>query len=489
MAVNPSPFGPKPQFELATGAPNLGGQLFFYVGGSVNTKQNTYTDSTGGSANTNPIVLNALGQPANEIWFTAGQAYKVVYAPAGDTDPPSSPIWSVDNLRGINDTTVTSGDQWIASGIAPTFVSTTQFTMPGDQTSNFAVGRRVKCTVTAGTVYGRISVSAYAALTTVTLVMDGSSVLDSGLSAVSYGLLSSVNYSWPPTLIQAGSNITITYDSSGRPVINGAAAATTTPSIPVRQTVLGGPVDSSGLPNFGGSTGSTTVTASGTLYATAANGFGTTGGVDRVGNIVNPSWTGLSTNGTMYIYLDIASDGTCTTGSTTLAPTYQFGGTYSVTSGQNTFNIQEMTMKAGNGSVASQVYRVFVGEVTVAGGVVTAITWYALMGRYESAQYGYATNTAYTQNHNLGTIPRFVEQRLVCQTAELGYSIGDEVSPVGGQTSNAGSYGYTARFTKLTQVLYTASSGGVQITNNGTGAVNPVTVANWKFKTYIQRGW
>lgn len=222
MAVNPSPFGPKPQFELATGAPNVGGQLFFYVAGSVNTKQNTYTDSTGGVANTNPIILNSLGQPTNEIWFAAGQAYKVVFAPAGDTDPPSSPIWSIDNLRGINDSSVTV-DQWVSSGITPTFVSTTQFTMPGDQTSNFAVGRRVKCTVTAGTVYGRISVSAYAALTTVTLVMDGVSVLDAGLSAVSYGLLSPGNMSWPPTLIQAGTNITITYDSAGRPVIASAA--------------------------------------------------------------------------------------------------------------------------------------------------------------------------------------------------------------------------------------------------------------------------
>lgn len=166
---------------------------------------------------------------------------------------------------------------------------------------------------------------------------------------------------------------------------------------PVRQTVLSGPVDSSGLPNFGGSTGSTTVTASGTLVPTAANGNS-----NRTGSITNPSWTGLSTNGTMYLYLDIAADGTCTPGSTTLAPTYRWGGADVVTNNQNTFNIQEMQMKVGNGSTASQVWRVFVGQVTVAGGVVTAIVWYALMGRYCSGRFSVAANNNYSKNHNIG---------------------------------------------------------------------------------------
>ena len=140
MTVNVSPFGPKPQFLLSTGLPAVGNQLFFYAAGS-STKQNTYTDSTGGSANSNPIVLNSLGEPTNEIWFTGGQSYKVVYAPSTDTDPPSSPIWTVDNIRGINDTTVTQ-DQWVASGLTPTFVSATSFTLAGDQTSTFQAGRR-----------------------------------------------------------------------------------------------------------------------------------------------------------------------------------------------------------------------------------------------------------------------------------------------------------------------------------------------------------
>lgn len=193
-----SPFGPKPQFELSDGTPAVGGQLFFYVSGT-STKQSTYTDDTGNSANTNPIALNALGMPANEIWFAEGLTYTVVYAPVGDTDPPASPIWTVDGLTGQNDPTAITGigDQWIASGLTATFVSGTSFTLVGDQTGVFSVGRRVR-TVNSGNtvVYGRILTSVFGAVTTVTVVND-SGAIDSGLSAVSYGIVTEVNTSMP----------------------------------------------------------------------------------------------------------------------------------------------------------------------------------------------------------------------------------------------------------------------------------------------------
>lgn len=192
--VNVSPFGPKPQIVLGSGLPAVGGLLFFYVAGSVNTKQNTYTDSTGATPNTNPLVLNAIGEPTTEIWFAAGQAYKVVYAPANDTDPPTSPIWSIDNLRGINDTTV-SASEWVA-GPTPTYIGATQFSLVGDQTSIFTVGRRVKTVNTGGTIYGVITASVYGVVTTVTVLND-SGALDAGLSGVSYGLISATNTSAP----------------------------------------------------------------------------------------------------------------------------------------------------------------------------------------------------------------------------------------------------------------------------------------------------
>jgi hypothetical protein len=210
--------------------------------------------------------------------------------------------------------------------------------------------------------------------------------------------------------LAAGEGCDVWCNGSAFFTIGKPATSSSNVFVPVRQTVLSGPVDSSGLPAFGGSTGGTTVTATGTLYATAANGFGSSGAVDVVGSVTNPSWTSLSTNGTMYLYVDIAG-GVATTGSGTLAPAYQWGGTYSTTSGQFTFNIQEMIGKVGNGSSAVQTNRVYVGEVTVAGGVVTAITWYALQGRYNSGRFAVAASTAYAKSHNIGVRPMTVQAR------------------------------------------------------------------------------
>lgn len=191
--VKSYPGGPKPQWELASGLPAVGNQLFWYVG--VNTKQNTYTDSTGTVANSNPIVLNSLGMPPNEIWLAAGLIYKLVYAPSTDTDPPTSPIYTVNGITGVNDT-ATSVDQWAVSGLTPTFVSGTSFTLVGDQTTAFHPGRRIRTTNSGGTIYSYIATSVFGALTTITTVNDSGS-LDAGLSAVALGILTKVDPSIP----------------------------------------------------------------------------------------------------------------------------------------------------------------------------------------------------------------------------------------------------------------------------------------------------
>lgn len=266
------------------------------------------------------------------------------------------------------------------------------------------------------------------------------------------------------------------------------------PSVPVRQTVLSGPVDSSGFPSFGGSTGSTTVTAVGTLVAAAANGFSAAGKVDRVGTSTNPSWTGLSTNGTMYLYLDIAADGTCTTGSTTLAPIYQWGGAYSTTNGQNTYNIQEAVMQVGNGSTASQVYRVFVGEVTVSGGVVTAITWYALMGRYDSGLIATLTGTGtnISANHNLGVTPAPNNFGLAieCVVAELGYAVGDRI--MGPHTGYNGTYEEPILTWSNTKTIGFSTNNSVNwrvASRFSPGTLVNTTASNWKYRLFANRGW
>jgi hypothetical protein len=261
-------------------------------------------------------------------------------------------------------------------------------------------------------------------------------------------------------------------------------------NLQVRQTVISGPVDTAGLPSFGGSTGSTTVTASGTLISTASNGFNSIGSVNRIGSITNPSWTGLSTNGTMYLYLDIAADSTCTTGSTTLAPTYRWGGADVTTNNQFTFNIQEMVGKVGNGSVATQTYRVFVGEVTVAGAVVTVITWYALQGRYDGAYTSTlpGTATSVSRSHNIGVVPTFVVFEIKCLTTDQGFAVGDVVIPYCGPNASYASPLSPSKTTLVTQIT-TGSTNAFIIGNKTTGAANTLTAANWSYHFTAQRGW
>lgn len=77
--------------ELITGAPLAGGRLYTYAGGT-STPRATYTDSTGGIANTNPVILDARGE-AN-VWLEQGVAYKYVLRDANDVL-----IWTVDNIN------------------------------------------------------------------------------------------------------------------------------------------------------------------------------------------------------------------------------------------------------------------------------------------------------------------------------------------------------------------------------------------------------
>ncbi len=91
--MNLSPLPIQKFFDNA-GNPLNGGLLFTYTAGTT-TKIATYQDQAG-TPNTNPIALNFRGE-AN-VWLDQTLTYKFVLAPANDTDPPTAPIWSVDNI-------------------------------------------------------------------------------------------------------------------------------------------------------------------------------------------------------------------------------------------------------------------------------------------------------------------------------------------------------------------------------------------------------
>jgi len=126
---------PKLQFFDANGAPLAGGLLYTYEAGST-TPLATYTDSTGVSANTNPIVLDSRGE-AN-VWLE-GAIYKfALYTSVGVL------IWTVDNINGSTFASNAVGDG-----------TTTAFSVVNGFTAIYINGvyqNRNTYTVTSGTV-------------------------------------------------------------------------------------------------------------------------------------------------------------------------------------------------------------------------------------------------------------------------------------------------------------------------------------------------
>lgn len=192
-----------------------GAQLFdnkgvILVGGSINTfvagtttPVATFTDSTGNTPNGITLALDAYGRPPQEIWLGAGVAVKFIVR---DSTGVQIGI-AYDFVSGVNDPSaaVAPNSEWIASGLLPSFISSVSFSLPGDQRAKFPVGQRIKSTVTAGTAYATILTAVFSTVTTFT-VQNDSTALDSGLSAVSYGLFNAAN----PSISAIG----VKYDST-----------------------------------------------------------------------------------------------------------------------------------------------------------------------------------------------------------------------------------------------------------------------------------
>jgi hypothetical protein len=174
------------QFIDADGAPLINGTIEFYIW-NTSTPTAVYSDSTGTSAGTS-VTLNSLGSPMNgggtpiALFFDTAVAYKIIRKTAAGAAvaPTIGPYYP-----GL------SSDLWSAFTGTPTRTSATTFTLTGDQTATFQVGRRLKFT-DSSTLYGTITVSAYTTLTTVTVVLDSGS-LSASLTAVYTSVISVTN--------------------------------------------------------------------------------------------------------------------------------------------------------------------------------------------------------------------------------------------------------------------------------------------------------
>ncbi len=177
---------PDPQFFDDTGNPLAGGLVYFYQP-AFGAAKAVYSDSAGMVALSNPVVLDSSGRA--KIWLD-GYYSVILKNSLGIT------IWSEDNVSSAYSSAAVVPpvfSEWQLQSFVLTFIGATQFSVPGDQTAVYSVGRRIKATVTAGTITGTITVSTLAAeITTVTVLWDLSQALDAGLSATWTGIISPI---------------------------------------------------------------------------------------------------------------------------------------------------------------------------------------------------------------------------------------------------------------------------------------------------------
>jgi hypothetical protein len=178
-------FGAGVQLFTNAGLPLNGGKIYTYVAGSL-TPASTWNDPSQTTLNANPIILDAYGRSNVQIFLSNGVSYKFIVH-----DSTDAPVGiSYDNIPGIPIIVSQTLQQFNSSGLTPTYIGATSFSVVGNQTTILPAGIRIQATVAAGTAYGTVYTSVFSGgITTLNMVMD-STFLDVGLSAISIGFVS-----------------------------------------------------------------------------------------------------------------------------------------------------------------------------------------------------------------------------------------------------------------------------------------------------------
>lgn len=147
---------PKQQLYGSDGAPLVGGKIYTYAAGTT-TPLATYTDYTAGTANTNPIILNSLGQ-AN-IWLGTS-SYKFSVYTAADVL-----LYTVDNISAPID----------SAGLATALSSPTPIGNTAPNTGAFTTLAATTGTITTvnATTVNAATITATGTVTAETLTFEG----------------------------------------------------------------------------------------------------------------------------------------------------------------------------------------------------------------------------------------------------------------------------------------------------------------------------
>lgn len=463
---------PKQPLFDSNANPLNGGKIYIYDTGTT-TPKTTYTDRARTIAHTHPIVADADGYVAPV--YPPDGTYKITVTDSADVTQ-----WTADDQQGPLDL---SGFSTSGSGVTEpvTYATTTHSQAATDY------GKIWACDATGGAFDFNVPSAVSKAGQQFTVLNTGTA------NRVTVKQFSS-------ELLDGGSTIALYPGEKLRLVSDGAQLLRLSDPVEfkptVRQTVLSGPVTANGFADFLPATSvdlnltSVNITASVPLVVTAGAGFDREGQKDRNGiATANLTWTALTASATCYLYVDISADGVLTTGHTTLQPEYQWGGTYSTTNTQFTYNIQENVGKVGNGGAAVQSFRVYVGEATTTGTAVGSTVDYAYCGRCVTALSTLvAAGVRQTFTHDIGVQPiTRADLWIRCQAGggSAGYS-SNQYARVQGNGAGAGGSPMALETRNLASIMVSTSW---SVFHRTTGALTVIAAADWQAQLVAERGW
>lgn len=279
-------------------------------------------------------------------------------------------------------------------------------------------------------------------------------------------------------------------------------AAVNAPRSNVRQTVQTAPAGFIPVSSVSLSLTSSGVGLSAPLIVAAAQGFNATGLNDIVDYLTsNLTWT-CSASAACYLYENATTHAASTS---TLQPIYQCGGALSTASGQFTFDYcgggtggtgtnagQPMVGYLGNGTNAVETPLVAIGECTAGASTLSGCINYALNGIYDSGwtQNLPGNSTVTTKTHNIGAVPLIVRFIMECTTADIGYSVGEELqSGVGIGAYNGSSQIQLGVSSTRTGVNIISGSSGFSAINKSLFTNSSPTQTAWKWRIQAQRSF
>lgn len=423
---------PVARFFDASGKPLAGGQVYTYAAGS-NTLKASYTDSSAGTPNANPVILDSSGQAP--IWLNGNYKINVL-----DSTGVQQANYPVDNVSSISTGSVS--EYAVTTGSANNYILT-----PTPPIVQYTAGQRFNIKINAtNTGPSTINVSG---LGNISLVINGATALPA--NALQIGVIYEIEYD--------GTNFQVSNPSiiSGK-LINEVHGADIASASTIDLTNTTG--------NFINVTGTVTITA-----ITLPDGY------ERL-----VRFTGILTltNGSNLL-LPGAANITTAAGDTAVFRGGASNVVYCTVYQRLASKVTTLTPGTGannlvqlNGS--SQLPAV--SGVNLTGLLASQISGLILTLSYTSTAQTITDGGTITLTHGLGTTPKVVIAYMTCTTNNLGYAAGQTffVNPCGDLTNV--STGNSLVFSSTTVVVRFGSS-GQELTNPTNGAGGLATSADF----------